>query len=245
MLLAIDVGNTNIVYGLFDGKKLTKTWRQETGKGIRYKGLGIGDVDGVMISSVVPSIDKPLERAIKKQLKLKPVFVSYKNIRLRLRLRQKAQAGADRLVNAYAVAKLYGAPAIIVDFGTATTFCAVNSKGEYLGGAIAPGIRLSMEALHYRTAKLPLIDFSPAKNVIGVNTKEAMLSGVFFGYISLVEGMVKKFKAKLGKKTKVVATGGFSTLIGKKTRVFDIIDPELTLKGLRMVWEALNVRRTK
>lgn len=259
MLLAIDVGNTNITYGLFKGRKLVKIWREKTqewGKGPAYVRLGRTSagrqrargkktVQGVIVTSVVPKLDKPLARALKRRFGLKPVFATYRNIPLSMKLRKKTQVGADRLVNAYAASTLYGTPAIIVDFGTATTFCAVNAKGEYLGGAIAPGIRLSAEALHSRTAKLPLVDFGMARRTIGRDTRSAMLSGLYFGYVSLVEGMVSRFGKKLGKMTKVVATGGYSTLIGKKTRVFDIIDPDLTLKGLRLVWEGLDVRRTK
>jgi len=251
MLLAIDVGNTNIAYGLFNERKLIRVWREPTPtkemRDVRceMRGGNKRDIDAVIISSVVPRLDKVLEKSIRKQLKLKPVFATHKNIGLRIKLKEKAQVGADRLVNAYAVSKLYGYPAIIVDFGTATTFCAVNSKGEYLGGAIAPGIRLSAEALHFKTAKLPLIDFGMAEQSIGGDTKSAMLSGLYFGYISLVEGMIARFRKEIGAKARVIATGGYSSLIGKKTRIFDIIDPDLTLKGLRIVWEDMNVRRVK
>jgi type III pantothenate kinase len=245
MLLTVDVGNTNIVFGVFSGKKILASWRVETKSKTLYfqhvDNKARNEIKSAIVSSVVPNIDQHLSRQIEETFGIKPVFVSAKNIPIKIKMRDRAEIGADRLVNAYAAKKLYGGAMIIVDFGTATTFCAVNARGEYLGGAIAPGIGLSKDALHYKTAKLPLIDFGVAKDVIGKNTKAAMLSGLYFGYVSLVEGMIKRFKAKVGKSAKVIATGGYSALIGKKARIFDIIDSELTLKGLRMLWEEINV----
>jgi len=244
MLLTVDVGNTNIVFGVFSGKKLVTSWRVETSSKILYfqhvDNKAKSQIRAAIVSSVVPAIDPHLTRQIGEAFGKKPIFVSAGNIPLKIKTGHKAEIGADRLVNAYAVKKLYGGPAIIIDFGTATTFCAINKKGEYLGGAIAPGISLSKDALHYKTAKLPLIDFGPARRVIGKTTKDAMLSGLFYGYISLVEGMVNRFKAVVGKNSKVIATGGYSVVIAKKTRVFDIIDKDLTLKGLRMIGEELS-----
>jgi type III pantothenate kinase len=242
MLLAIDVGNTNIVFGVFKGKRLVKTWRRKT-QVVSGKWLVVrGKITDVIVSSVVPKIDSKLRRVVKRKFGVKPIFVTHKNIKLGIKLKKKAQVGADRLVNAYAAWKLYGGPAIIVDFGTATTFCGINGRGEYLGGAIAPGVRLSAHALHTGTAKLPEIDVKYTSRVIGKTTVEAMRAGLYYGYVALVEGMVKKVKEVMGVKgVKVVATGGFSEELKKHTRVFDVVNKNLTLYGLGFVWEDLNV----
>jgi len=240
MLLAIDVGNTNIVFGVFKGKTLVKTWRVGTGdwgSGIRGK----DKIADVIISSVVPRVNIPLKKAIEKKFKVKPAFIKYKDIDLKINLKKKAQVGADRLVNAFAARELYGKPVIIVDFGTATTFCAVNRKGEYLGGAIAPGVSLSAGALHTGTAKLPEIKVEYTKKAIGRDTVSAMQSGLYYGYVALVEGMIKRVKKEVGGTPIVVATGGFSEILKKHTKIFDVVDKNLTLKGLRMIWEGLNV----
>jgi len=247
MLLAIDVGNTNIVFGLFKGKKLVKTWRKKT------RESGIGDwparpggsvknkkIDGVIVASVVPKLNPVLRKKIKKSFELKPIFVTHKNIGLKIKLKSKGQVGADRLVDAYAALKIHGSPVIVVDFGTATTFCGVNKKGEYLGGVIAPGVLISRDALYEKTAKLPLVNFQFPRGIIGQSTVQAMLSGLYYGYVSMVEGMVWRIKNIIGKKAKVVATGGFAQMIRKKTKAFNVVDQNLTLKGLRMIWEDLN-----
>ncbi|MBI5698903.1 type III pantothenate kinase [Candidatus Saganbacteria bacterium] len=226
-LLAIDIGNTSTVFGLFKGAKLKKKWRVPTEK---LAGRVKKNNFPVVVSSVVPQADK----IIKKQLP-QAHFVTASNIKgikIKIKIRNKAEVGADRVVNALAALRLYGKPAIIVDFGTATTFDALSSKGEYLGGAIAPGIALTRDILHERTAKLPKVKIAPPQKVIGDSTVGALKSGLVYGYAALVEGMIVRFKDQLGEKTKVIATGGYAELIGKYARGIDIIDQDLTLKGL-------------
>jgi len=243
MFLTIDLGNTNIVFGLFKGKKLVREWRFPARP---LKIPKIKDkIDAIMIASVVPSLNKDLKAAVRRRFKCRVHFVSAENIPgLKVRLRNKREIGADRVVDALATYKLYGGPAVVVDFGTATTFDAVSAKGEYLGGAIAPGIVLARDVLYEQAAKLPKIKISAPKGVVGKNTEAAIRSGLVFGYVAMVEGMVGRFKRKLGKKAKVIATGGLSRLICKYTTVVDRIDLKLTLKGLRMIGEELYGRRT-
>jgi type III pantothenate kinase len=224
-ILAIDVGNTSTSFGLFEGKKIKRKWRSSTPKLITLRRL---PVKGIIVSSVVPKADRIIKR-----LYPQARFVTAKNIKgIRLRIRNKAEVGADRVVNALAALRLYGKPAIIVDFGTATTFDALSARGEYLGGAIAPGIALTRDILHERTAKLPRIKIKPPRKVIGNSTVEALRSGLVHGYAAMVEGMITRFKKNLGSKAKVIATGGYAELIGKYSRGIDIIDEDLTLKGL-------------
>src|SRR3989338_1834500 len=192
MLLAIDVGNTSVHAGIFDGKKLVreKSWLTEgisEYQNIRQWVSGHQAIRSIVVASVVPKADK-----IIRKLFPQAVFVTHKNIGIKIKVRKPAEVGADRLVDALAAFKLYGGPAIIVDFGTATTFDVINGKGEYLGGAIAPGILLARDTLHARTAKLPRIEIKTPRNVIGKSTVEAMRSGLVFGYVAMVEGMVKK-----------------------------------------------------
>jgi type III pantothenate kinase len=233
MLLAIDVGNSTTRFGLFEGEKLKKEWVIET------KGLyGWEPSPAVcryptIISSVVPKADAVLRNKL-----FKPQFVSAQNIKgIKVKVKNKSEVGADRVVNALAVYKLYGVPAIVIDFGTATTFDVVSKKGEYLGGAIAPGIILTRDVLHERTAKLPKVEIRAPKNIIGDSTVEALRSGLLYGYVAMVEGMLLRFKAKIGGKAKVVATGGLAKLIGKYAKGIDIIDEKLTLKGLKLAWQ--------
>ena len=236
MILAIDVGNTSTVFGLFSGKKLVKEWRCPTAK-LKFPKIS-SEISRVMMASVVPSLDGKLKLGIGKHYQLKPFFVTAQNIPgLKVRLKNKKEIGADRVVDALAAYTLYGGPLVVVDFGTATTFDAISAKGEYLGGAIAPGIALARDALYEQTAKLPKIKISAPKKVIGKNTILAMQSGLVYGYVGMVEGMVKKFKDQNSKfKTaKIIATGGLAPLICKYTKVVDKIDIKLTLKGLRMV----------
>ena len=236
MLLVIDVGNTNIVFGLFAGKRMVNEWRYATDA---YKIPKIkGKIEGIVIASVVPLLNKYLREQLKKLFRVVPFFVSDGNVPdLIIRLANKKEIGADRVVNALAAYKLFKQATIIVDFGTATTFDVVSAKGEYLGGAIAPGIRLAKDALYERTAKLPKIKIVPPKNVIGKNTEQAMQSGLVYGYVAMIEGMIKRIKDKAKDKVKVVATGGLAPLICKYTSVVDKIDTKLTLKGLCMIGE--------
>lgn len=242
MILAVDLGNTNIVFGLFKGKKLDREWRFPTAKlkipKIRSK------ISAVIVASVVPSLNKRLRSKLSKRYKCRVHFVTAKNISgLKVKLKNKREIGADRVVDALAAYRLYGGPIIIVDFGTATTFDLISKKGEYLGGAIAPGIDLARDALYEHAAKLPKIKISAPEGVIGKDTKSAMRSGLVYGYAAMVEGMVMRIKSEIlnpKSEINVIATGGLAPLICKHTTVVDRIDKKLTLKGLHMIGEELN-----
>jgi type III pantothenate kinase len=242
VLLTIDLGNTNVVFGLFKGRRLIREWRYPTEK-LKIPKIK-AKLTAVVIASVVPSLNKKLKTKVRRHCKCIPFFVTAENIPgLKVRLKKKKEIGADRVVDALAVYKLYGGPAIIVDFGTATTFDVVSERGEYLGGAIAPGISLARDSLYEKAAKLPRVNISAPKQIIGKNTVSAMQSGLVFGYVAMVEGMVAKIKSKIKNqksKIKVIATGGLSRLICKYTKVVDRIDTKLTLKGLQMIGEKFN-----
>jgi type III pantothenate kinase len=236
MLLAVDIGNTNVVLGLFRENKLVSKQRMLTERSVDVKVKC--KIDAAVISSVVPNKTRVISGKIKKQCGVKPVIVTWRMIKgLKIALKGKSRVGIDRLVNAAAVRRLYGLPAVIIDFGTATTFCALDRAGRYLGGAITSGLEISKDVLHERTAKLPLIRIKKPKSAIGRNTVDAMRSGLFYGYVDMVEGMIKRFKANIGKKAKVVATGGLSGLIASGTGKIDIVDPDLTLKGLNIIYK--------
>ncbi|MFH1825962.1 MAG: type III pantothenate kinase [bacterium] len=236
MLLAIDVGNTSVVFGLFQGKKLVREWRCPT---LDFKFPNIkAKVDQIIVASVVPALDRRLKAEGEKRFGLKPFFVTARNIPgIGIRMRDKNEVGADRVVDALAAYTLYKGSCIVVDFGTATTFDVISKAGEYLGGAIAPGIALARDALFEQTAKLPKVKIEAPKRVIGNDTVSAMQSGLVYGYVSMVEGMVKR----LGKGCKVIATGGYAKLICKYTKVVDRIDEKLTLKGLRIIADDLEM----
>ncbi len=251
MLLCIDIGNTNITFGLYEGKKLGPRWRIRTihdkmpdEYGIlmlqlfRHRNYGPEAVTGVAIASVVPPLTPVFEAVCREYLGQEPLVVDA-GVRTGVRIRydNPREVGADRVVDAAAVKALYGVPACVVDFGTATTFDAVSAEGDYLGGAIAPGIGIAAEALFARTAKLPRVDIARPPSVIGRNTVQSIQSGLLFGYVSLVEGMVARFRAELGPEMRVVATGGLAELIARETTVIDIVDPWLTLHGLRIIYE--------
>jgi len=248
MILVIDLGNTCIVFGLFKGKKLVREWRYPTNK---FKIPKIkAQIDKILVASVVPSLNRRLKREVRKQFKCVPYFVTAGNILgLKVRLKNKREIGADRVVDALAAHTLYKGPLIVVDFGTATTFDAISAKGEYLGGAIAPGIALARDALYEQAAKLPKIKISAPKGIIGKNTVSAMKSGLVYGYVAMVEGMVKRLKSEIrnqkAESIKVIATGGLAKLICKYTKVVDRIDNKLTLKGLQIIEEKLSDRRTR
>lgn len=235
MLLAVDIGNTNIVIGSFKGDRLFSKQRMLSNRNINVKLAG--KVDAAIISSVVPDLTSIVAKQIQKKYKIRPLVIDWKRIKsVKIALKNKGQVGVDRLVNAAAAWKLYGGPAVIIDFGTATTFCAIDGRGRYLGGAITSGLAISRDVLHERTAKLPSIEIRKPKSVIGKGTVEAMRSGLFYGYVDMVEGMIKRFRAKLGSRARVIATGGLSSLIATGTRKIDIVDPDLTLKGLNMIY---------
>ncbi len=240
MILVVDLGNTNIVFGLYKGKKLVKQWRFSV---YAFKFPKIkSSISAIVVSNVVPSLSVKLKKGLKKHYGISAYFVTAKNIPgIKVRPKNKAEIGADRVVNALAAYTLYKGPIIIVDFGTATTFDLISAKGEYVGGAIAPGINLARNALYEHAAKLPKVKIQAPKNIIGKNTVSAMQSGLIFGYVSMVEGMVQKIKKQTTKNIQVIATGGLAPLICKYTTVVDTIDTELTLKGLRIIGNALAI----
>jgi len=251
MLLAIDIGNTNITLGLYAGEELGPRWRLATDHermpdeyGLQFLGLfghagrTPGDISGICLASVVPPLTGRVVEACRSYLGCDPLLVDTGvKTGVRILYEDPRAVGADRIVDAAAVQRLYGGPACVVDFGTATTFDAISSRGEYLGGAIAPGINIAAEALFLRTAKLPRVDLQRPPTAIGRNTTHAMQSGLIFGYVSLVEGMVTRFRKELGPEMKVIGTGGLTEVIARETDAIQIIAPWLTLDGLRIVWE--------
>ena len=251
MLLALDIGNTNITLGLYDGDTLGPRWRLATEHqrmsdeyGImlislfHHAGVRTADVHGVVMASVVPPLTGTFQQACERYLGRLPLVVDA-GVRTGVRVKydDPKGVGADRVADAAAVQKLYGGPACIVDLGTGTTFDAISAEGDYLGGAIAPGLGIAAEALFQRTAKLPKVDLIRPPAAIGRNTVHAIQSGLIFGYVGLVEGMVARFRSELGPNMKVIATGGLAGVLAEETRVFDIIAPWLTLDGLKIVWE--------
>jgi len=251
MLFAIDIGNTNITLGLYAGDKLGPRWRLATNYdrmpdeyGIlvvslfRHAGIDVKEVSAVAMASVVPPLTGTFEQACVQYLGVAPLVVDAEtNTGVRVRYEDPKQVGADRIVDAAAVQKLYGGPACVVDFGTATTFDAISSEGDYLGGAIAPGIGIAADALFQRTAKLPRVELQRPPSVIGRNTVHSLQSGLFFGYVGLVEGMVARFRSELGPAMKVIGTGGLAELIARETSVIEVLAPWLTLEGLRIIYE--------
>jgi type III pantothenate kinase len=252
MLLTIDIGNTNITFGVYnDSQELQHHWRMKTDHDrmpdeygiimlglLRHDGLDFRQIRGVAVASVVPPLTHVFEEMIERFIKQKPLVVGAGvKTGVQIRYDSPRDVGADRIVDAAAVYKLYGGPACIIDFGTGTTFDAVSEKGEYLGGAIAPGIGIAAEALFSRTSKLPRVDLVRPPKAIGTNTVHAMQSGLIFGYVGLVEGMVARFRAELGQNMRVIGTGGLAETIARETDVIEVVNPWLTLEGLRMIWE--------
>ena len=251
MLLVIDVGNTNIVLGVFKGKTLLDHWRVSTNRlgttdeyGVLIRnlfyliGVNAKEIDAIIISSVVPPVMPTLERMCQRYFGLVPLVIGPGvKTGMDIKYDNPREVGADRIVNAVAAYELYGGPVIIIDFGTATTFCGVDKKGNYLGGAICPGIGISTEALVQRTAKLPRIEIRRTERVICRNTVESMQAGVFYGFVGQVEGLVARMRKELGAHAKVVATGGLAVVIGPSTKSIDVVEPMLTLEGLRIIYE--------
>jgi len=251
MILGLDVGNTNIVLGIFDEKKLMVCWRISTNRnqtsdeyGMVIKNLfadtkiPVSDIEAVIISSVVPPLMPEFDRMSRKYFGVKPLIVGPGvKTGMPIKYENPREVGADRIVNAIAGYELYGGPLIIVDFGTAITFCAISGQGEYLGGAIAPGIGISTEALFSKAAKLPRVELVKPQSAIGKNTVVSMQSGIVFGFVGLVEEMIKRFKKELGDSALVIGTGGHADMIAKETNAINKVDHSLTLHGLRIVYE--------
>ncbi|MEK6698849.1 MAG: type III pantothenate kinase [Nitrospirota bacterium] len=251
MLLAIDIGNSNVVLGVFDKERLVENWRVGTKTQItpdeyamvfkdlfNFAGLDFSRIDGVIISTVVPPLLPVMAEMSRKYFRMEPLVVTHElKTGITLRYDNPKEIGADRIVNAAAAYRLYGGPIIIVDFGTATTFCAVTKSGEYLGGAIAPGVKISAEALFQRAAKLPRVELTKPRSVIGSDTISAMQAGIIYGYAGLVDGLVERMKKELSPEAKVIATGGLAELVAPETRSIKEVKPHLTLEGLRLLFE--------
>lgn len=256
MLLVIDIGNTNITFGLYEGDKLGPSWRIRTildrmpdeygillDQLFRHRRMKPEDVDGIAMASVVPPLTQVFVQVCREYVGQEPLVVDAGvKTGVKVRYDSPREVGADRVVDAAAVRVLYSTPACVVDFGTATTFDAVSAEGEYLGGAIAPGIGIAAQALFEKTSKLPRVELVRPPSVIGRNTPHSIQSGLLYGYVGLVEGMVARFRAELGPKMMVIGTGGLASLIAVETNVIDVVDPWLTLAGLRIIWE-LNLEK--
>ncbi len=251
MLLALDVGNTNVTIGTFDGERLAGRWRLRTIReqtadewGILIRNLfslsslNLSAIDGVIISSVVPAVDQPLEAMSGRYFHRRPMFVSYTlDLGLPVRYDQPREVGADRLVNSVAGLHKYGGPVVVVDLGTTINFDIVSAQGEFLGGVICPGIGMSIAGLFARTARLPMVDFREPEKLIGSNTVGSITSGLYFGFVGLIDGILERLAAELGPGMKAVATGGQGHMIVQASRWVKIYDEDLTLDGLRLIWE--------
>lgn len=265
MLLVLDVGNTNTVLGVFellgDGHygDLRAHWRVTTNRtqtvdeyGVLFRnlfqmaGIDLGPLSGIVVSSVVPPLDSTLREVCEKYFNAKALFIEPGvKTGMPVHYDNPQEVGADRIVNSVAAFEKYGGPCISVDFGTATTFDCVSAKGEYLGGVICPGIGISAEALFQRTARLPRVDIRRPARVIGTNTVASMQSGLFYGYLALVDGIIERLLPEMGKNTKVVATGGLASLIGDHSEYIKHVDDLLTLDGLKIIYERNMTTATK
>ncbi|MGD2246511.1 MAG: type III pantothenate kinase [Candidatus Aminicenantes bacterium] len=253
MLLAIDIGNTNIVLGVFQGKKLIQHWKIQTERERTSDEYGItllnlfslsgpekAEIESVIISSVVPPLTPIFEDLSQSLFKVKPAVVGPGlKTGMAILYENPFEVGADRVVAAVAAYEKHGGPCLVVDFGTATTFDAISSKGEYLGGAIAPGIQISAEALYLKTAKLPQIEIKKPKKAIGRTTVTSMQSGLYFGYVGLVTKIIEEMKNELGEETTVISTGGFAAQIGHEIASIDVHEPDLVLEGLSVLHDRI------
>ena len=254
MLLVIDIGNTDTTLGLFEGEELRATWHMATAihrmadeyatfllNLLHNKGLDAADIKGIALCSVVPPLTTTFEQLAQRYFQISPLIVaSGVKTGVRIRMDNPREVGTDRIANAAAAHHLYGGPIIIADLGTATTFDTISKEGDYLGGAIAPGIATAAEALFLQAAMLPRVELARPKSAIGSNTIAAMQSGIIFGYVGLIEGIVARIQQELEEieeKAKVVATGGYAELLAKETSIIDVVNPNLTLIGLRLIYQ--------
>jgi len=250
MLLALDAGNSNITIGAFDGAKLIGRWRLRTiheqtadewGVLMRnlfaLSSLELGGVDGIVIASVVPTLDEPLAAMAQRYFHTTPLFVTPDtDIGIKVLYDNPREVGADRVVNGVAAFHMYGGPAVVVDLGTTINFDVVSAQGEYLGGMICPGIGMSIGGLFSKTARLPMVDFRRPARLIGKNTVNSIQSGLYYGFVGMIDGIVERVIAELGDKTTAIATGGQARLIAEGSRVVKEFNEDLTLQGLEIIW---------
>ena len=253
MLLVIDIGNTNTSLGVYDAENLVAHWRMASERSrtvdeygvlsrqmFTVSGLDYQSISAVIIASVVPPLNFTFQKMSENYFGHQAIFVDNTlNFGLKILYNPASDVGADRIVDAVAAIERYGAPCIVVDFGTATTFDAINSKGEYLGGVITPGITISSDALFQRAAKLPRVEIKKPAKVIGDSTVGSIQSGLYYGYAGLVDGILRRMIAELGENTKVVATGGLAPLISRASELIETVDDNLTLEGLRIIHRKL------
>ena len=251
MLLALDVGNTTVTIGVFEGEDLRATWRLATDVGryadeyglmmtslLQHDGLAVADINEAVIACVVPDLEPRFQTICKRYFNVKPLLVGL-GIKTGLRILYDTprDVGADRVCDAVAASQLYGPPLIVVDLGTGTVFDAINQEGDYVGGAIAPGLGIASEALFSRAAKLYRVELTRPSSPIGRNTINAIQSGIIFGYVGLIEGIVARMKQEIGEDCKVIGTGGYAEIICPETKVIDRVNPDLTLQGLRLIFD--------
>jgi type III pantothenate kinase len=251
MLLAIDTGNTSVAFGVFEGNEIRASWRIYTQINqmadeyavillnlLKQQGLEVEDIKDVAISCVVPPLRATFNQLFQRYFKVKPLIIG-PGIKtgIRIRMDNPREVGSDRIANATAAHTIYKDTVIVVAMGTATAFDTVSKAGDYLGGAVAPGIAISAEALFTRTAALPRVEFVRPKHAIGTNTVAAIQSGLIFGYAGLIEGVVSRIQAELDEKAIVVATGGYADLVAGETKIIDVVNPDLTLSGIKLLYE--------